>query len=308
MGRPAQQPWYALYLALKPRIAEYQGPGSVNLLIRSLAEEVGYDAKVVMRMIKAGEFVDGLVGPQSTEQVRCGYAHIELLERLHQLDYNAARTLVDTVLGNKVTLAALRSHLTHAQERGTAQTKARSHARQRVAEHEKRCLAALKAAGPEYFGYPDGELIKVTDSEILSQCVLVSEGTRARVAIFTRAGDTSRKPEKAAAELFRLAQMASRYVEKVWFVFPEQSQLLDVLAYQAVDTGAFRNWMHLAILDGEDATIQEFTDLRYALSMQLNYSSPLDWAGIALTDQRPMRGSLKPLTSTVHAMPRKQVK
>ncbi|MBV2132300.1 hypothetical protein KRX52_05730 [Pseudomonas sp. MAP12] len=300
MGRQAKQHWYALYRTLKPQIDAYQGQDSVNLLISQLADEAGYDAKVLLRMLKAGSFLDALTGPLNVEQVQCGYAHIELLERLHHLD---AATLpeeyVTQVLANKVTLAILRAQLVQTtQERGTAQSTARSRARQRVAGHERRCIAALKAVGPGYFGYPEGELIKVTESEVLSQCVLLREGDRARVAIFTRAGDTSRKPEKAAAELFRVAQMASRYVEKVWFVFPEPSSLLKTLAYLALDTGSLRRWLHLATLDGEDAPIQEFTDLRHALNMHLNYGNSLEWAGITLTDQRHVRDSLKPLPNT----------
>lgn len=303
MGRQAKQHWYTLYRALKPQVDAYRGQDSVNLLISQLADEAGYDAKVLLRMLKAGSFLDALTGPLNVEQVQCGYAHIELLERLHHLD---AVTLpagyVTQVLANEVTLAILRAQLAQtAQERGTAQSTARSRARKRVAEHERRCIAALKVVGPGYFGYPDGELIKVTDSEVLSQCILLREGARARVAIFTRAGDTSRKPEKAAAELFRVAQMASHYVEKVWFVFPESSRLVEVLAYLALDTGAFRRWLHLATLDGEDTPIQEFTNLAYALNMQLDYGNPMEWAGITLTDQRQVRGSLEPLPSTPSA-------
>ena len=54
MGRQARHHWYALYMAVQAQLDSYQGNDSINLVIRKLADEQGYDAKVVSRMLKAG--------------------------------------------------------------------------------------------------------------------------------------------------------------------------------------------------------------------------------------------------------------
>ncbi|NWL79567.1 hypothetical protein DM872_22210 [Pseudomonas taiwanensis] len=292
MGRKAQQHWYALYQQLQPQVDSYQGSSSLNLFLRQLAEEVNYDAKMLTRMLKAGQFLDSLVGPLTAEQVRCGYAHIELLERLHHHDAAVAEASVPGCLSNEMTLKALREAIEASVEKaGGGPATLRSRARARVVEHERLCQAALLDAGPAFFGYPEGELIKVTHSNFFSQFFIVQEGQQPKVAIFARVGDTSRKEEKASADLLKLACLAQAYFEKVWILFPPDSSLIHELAGDAYTMGAFEKWLFLGTLNSETATIECFDNLERHLERGLQGDSPLGWEGIALKERRPARGN-----------------
>ncbi|WP_170977533.1 MULTISPECIES: hypothetical protein [Pseudomonas] len=160
-------------------------------------------------MLKAGHFLDSLAPTLAPEQVNCGYAHIELLERLHQLDADIATSMLSATLANQHTLHTLRETITHyANIAGTPATTARSKARSRVANHERVAAAAILQAGVEFFGFPGGEIIKVTHSDFFSQFFMIQVNGLQKAAIFIRVGDTSRKQEKAAADLLKLASMA----------------------------------------------------------------------------------------------------
>lgn len=295
MGRKAQQHWFALYQALQLQLNAYRGEESINLFIRQLANEAGYDAKVVSRMLKAGHFLEQLAGPLSAEHVHCGYAHIELLERLHQLSPTAAQESLQETLSNQKTLLELKGLTEHyAHSIGTAMTTARSRARSRVADHERMTCAALIDCGAAFFGYPEGELVKVSRSDFFSQFFMVRQGTSPKIAIFARVGDTSRKEEKAAADLMKLACMAQPFFEQVWFVFPHASSLVHELACFAFSTQAFGQWLRLGTIDPESGALTRFTDLGRQLERGLEGSTPLRWEGASLIDKKAAQGNFEP--------------
>lgn len=60
-------------------------------------------------MIRAGRFLDRLVGPLSPDDVRGGYAHIEYIQRLYELEPEEASSLVGMAISKKVTLEALQA-------------------------------------------------------------------------------------------------------------------------------------------------------------------------------------------------------
>lgn len=295
MGRKPQQHWFALYQSLQLQLNAYRGEESINLFIRQLANEAGYDAKVVSRMLKAGHFLEQLADPLSAEQVRCGYAHIELLERLHQLSPSAAQAALQETLNNQKTLQELKGLTDHyAHSVGTAVTTARSRARSRVADHERMTTAALIDCDTAFFGYPEGELIKVARSDFFSQFFMVRQGQSPKVAIFARVGDTSRKEEKAAADLMKLACMAQPFFEQVWFVFPHTSSLVHELACFAFSTQAFGQWLRLGTIDPETGALTRFTDLGRQLERDLEGSTPLRWEGVSLIDKQAAQGNFEP--------------
>lgn len=295
MGRKAQQQWFALYQALQVQLNAYRGEESINLFIRQLANEAGYDAKVVSRMLKAGHFLEQLAGPLSPEHVQCGYAHIELLERLHQLSPTAAQESLQETLSNQKTLLELKGLTEHyAHSIGTAMTTARSRARSRVTDHERMTSAALIDCGAAFFGYPEGELVKVSRSDFFSQFFMVRQGKSPKVAIFARVGDTSRKEEKAAADLMKLACMAQPFFEQVWFVFPHASSLVHELACFAFSTQAFGQWLRLGTIDPESGALTRFTDLGRQLERDLEGSTPLRWEGVSLIDKKAAQGNFEP--------------
>ena len=72
MSKRKKGPWYAIYRQVQPALDAYEGKDSINLLIQQLAAEHNYEPKVLSRMIRAGRFLDRLVGPLSPEDVRGG--------------------------------------------------------------------------------------------------------------------------------------------------------------------------------------------------------------------------------------------
>lgn len=300
MGRQAKQPWYVLFQAVSSRINAYQGHDSINVLIRQLATEAGYDAKVVSRMLKAGIFLDSLSPSLAPEEVKCGYAHIELLERLHQLDAVVATSMLSATLADQHTLQTLRETITHyADVVGTPASTARSKARSRVANHDRLATAAILDAGADYFGFPGGEIIKVTHSDFFSQFFMIQIGGWQKAAIFIRVGDTSRKQAKAAADLLKLASMARPYFDKIWFVFPEPSGVVHELAYHAHAIKAFDKWLFLATLNEEDQALERFWNLGHAFTEELFGGSPLKWKGFAVLDRAKKKGEFLPTLETV---------
>ena len=293
MGRQARQHWYALYMTVQAQLDRYKGDDSINLVIRKLADEQGYDAKVVSRMLKAGNFLSRIAGPLTPEQVGCGYAHIELLERLHQLDAEAALSLLQAILANQQTLQTLRdTNERYTKAVGTPTTTTRARARSRVAEHERLCGAALEASGPEFFGYLDGELIKVTRSELFSQFYMIQQGGVPKVAIFVRVGDTSRKEEKAAADLFKLASSVRPYLENVWFIFPHGSSLVHELTFYAHHLNAFDKWLYLGTLSQDGVSIEQFHDRGKTVEREIfGWPNPLEWEGFNVKNKRRTSGS-----------------
>lgn len=295
MGRQARHHWYALYMAVQAQLDSYQGNDSINLVIRKLADEQGYDAKVVSRMLKAGNFLNRIAGPLTPEQVGCGYAHIELLERLHQLDTEAAISILQATLANQQTLQALReTNERYTKAVGTPTSTTRARARSRVTEHERLCGDALEASGPEFFGYPNGEMVRVTQSDFFSQFFLIQENRTAKVAIFGRVGDTSRKEEKAAADLLKLASLARPYFEKVWFIFPYGSSLVHELAFYAHTIKALGKWLQLGTLSHDGASVEPMTKRGRALVNELVEGvDPLRWSGITLSKHKKSSGAFK---------------
>ncbi|MCY1552272.1 hypothetical protein D9M68_886570 [compost metagenome] len=122
---------------------------------------------------------------------------------------------------------------------------------------------------------------------------MIQEARQPKVAIFARVGDTSRKEEKASADLLKLACLAQAYFEKVWFLFPPDSSLIHELASLAFSINALEEWLFLGTLNTEGGAIERFNDLGWHLERGLEGDSPLDWEGITLRARRPARGYFK---------------
>ena len=304
MSKRKKGPWYAIYRQVAPILDGYEGKDSVNLLIQQLAADHHYEPKVLSRMIKAGRFLDRLVGHLPPEDVRGGYAHIEYIQRLHELAPDEAQSLVGMAVSKKVTLEALQAIIDkYSTQLAQSDTRKRSKARSLISEHERNSVVALTNCGTAFFGIEAGEIIQVERSDVLGQFLIINDRFgQANTAIFSRLGDTSRKAIKAAAELLKLAKTARSYFEKVWFVFPESSELVHELAFLANEERLFRNWLHLSTLISEDETfaLQEVTSLRHALSRAIeDGADPFAWSGHPLKGfKNPVHGKLTKSTYT----------
>ena len=294
--------WYERYIEFKPALDAHTGNESINLLIQALAEKEGYEAKALNRMIRAGRFLDRLLGPLDTESVRGGYAHIELLQRLYELDNEAARPYIQMAISKQIKLHELQGLIDQQAGLGAASGFKRSKARALTFDHERETTRAMLKCGPEFFGAANGTFVKVDSSDLLNQFFLILEDEQPKVAIFSRLGDSSRREVKAAAELIRLVNTARLYFNSVWIIFPATSKLVHEVAFLAHEQGAFRQWLHLATLSPEgEGAITEVMRLQTALSQVLDYANPQSWRGrvLGVESAETLAGSLKKRTWTV---------
>jgi len=297
MSKRKKGPWYSIYRQVVPLLDSYEGKDSVNLLIQQLAAEHNYEPKVLSRMIKAGRFLDRLAGHLPPEDVRGGYAHIEYIQRLHELAPEEASSLVGMAISKKITLEALQAIIDkYSTQLEQGDARKRSKARSLISEHERNSVLALTHCGTEFFGVQAGEMIQVERSDVLGQFFMVRDHHGRPTAIFCRLGDTSRKAIKAAAELLKLAKTARSYFDQVWFVFPESSELVHELSFLANEEKLFRTWLHLSTLTSEDGslTLREVTSLRHALSRALeDGADPFAWNGYSILGLKtPVHGKL----------------
>lgn len=294
--------WYQRYQEIKPALDAHTGKESINLLIQTLADEEGYEAKALNRMIRAGRFLDRVVGTLDVERVRGGYAHIELLQRLYELDNEAVQPYIQRAISKQIKLHELQGLIDQQVEQsGTASNFKRSKARALTFDHERETIRALLQCGPEFFGVPEGRFIKVDRSDLLNQFFLLLKGDQPKVAIFSRLGDSSRREVKAAAELIRLVNTARLYFTSVWIIFPETSKLVHEVAFLAKQQEVFGQWLHLATLCTEGAkAITEVTRLQTALSQIFDYVTPNEWRGRELgKTHKSLAGSLDRVAWTV---------
>ncbi|MBA6421698.1 hypothetical protein [Pseudomonas sp. 5Ae-yellow] len=294
MGRKARQHWYSLYKTISPRIDAYEGNASIYDVIREEAKNVEYDAKVVKRMLDAGAFLDRFVSqPVTSDDITCGYAHIEMLERLSKLDLSKARAQLEAVLSNQITLKKLAEDIAlSSQGPGQAQFSARSKARHRVSEHRALSIKLAIQAGPPFFGSSTDEMILVHKFRSLGQFILLIDNDQ-QMAVIPRLGDSSLNEAKAADQLLKLAQSYERSFNRIWLVLPADSPMLMELVAQASEIDAFENWLFLATPSEDGSELVQYTNRRRFLDKQVHGDSDDAWEGISLVDGRPMRGNLE---------------
>lgn len=296
MARKPQKHWFALYQAMRPTIDSYDGGESVYTIIRQQAELAGYDEKVVKRMLKAGAFLDRICAERLTpDTVRCGYAHVELLERLQALDPALVQAQLVDVLANRVTLKTLRDTLDmQASRAGHAQTLARSKARSRLAEHQRQTMERAQLVGPEFFGLPGGEMALVKRFRTLHQFILIHQADQHPIAVLPRIGDSAVKEAKAAEDLLWQLVPLRRYFAYLWIVLPGENLLAQELAAQAHQVGLLGTWLKLAIPDQESGGFTEYRNLRQRLAHALEGDDDERWEGLSLPDRHKVSGTLKP--------------
>lgn len=293
MARKALHHWYSLYQSLQPQIDAFEGEGGVYRYIRREAENLGYDEKVLKRMLKAGAFLDGLTNRALTvDDVRCGYAHIELLERLHQLVPHEAKSLLNVVLSNDITLKNLRLAVEESMAKGgQAQFNARSKARAHVADHQRSTIELAQRMGTDFFGSSDGEFALVRSFLSLRQFILINDKANP-VAIIPRVGDSSIKEWEAAEEILKLATSVKERLYRVWIVLPYDSPIAGYLFAYASRDNALNTWLFIATLDRTNSGLTHYNDAAKLFELDLNGEGGGTWSGHSLRDGSSLYGEL----------------
>ncbi|EPM62084.1 hypothetical protein A264_04917 [Pseudomonas syringae pv. actinidiae ICMP 19071] len=297
MARKALHHWYGLYQALHPKIDSFEGEGGVYRFLRHEAEDSGYDEKVLKRMLKAGTFLDRLAGAGlALDGVKCGYAHVELLERLHQFSPAEAQHLLTDVLSNSITLKNLRLVVEeNAAKGGQAQLAAKSKARSYVAQHQRATVELVQRMGTAFFGSPSGEFVLVKSFLSLRQFILINNKT-SPIAIIPRVGDSSIKEWHAAEEILKTAMAVKNRLYRVWIVLPYESPIAAYLFAYAYRERAIDSWLFIATISKDGTGLQHYNDSATLLDLDLRGAGGGDWAGHSLADGRTIYGDL-PLLS-----------
>ncbi|WP_304639662.1 hypothetical protein [Pseudomonas sp.] len=297
MGRKARQDWYSLYRGISPKIEADTSGGSLYGFIRKEAEIAGYEEKVLKRMLNAGAFLERVAGDQlRSENIRCGYAHIELLERLHRLDSIQAKEWLPRVLSQDITLKELSEAIAvHAKNPGQAQFTARSKARSRIAEHRRMSIELARKVGPAFFGNAHAEPILVRRFKSLGHFLLLND-PKAPIAVIPRLGDTSMKESKAAEHILTLALSYKNYFARIWLLFPKDSLLTQEVLAQAFEIGALDTWLFLAIPAEDLNGLIHYQNHGRWLVKGMDGIDDDAWEGQSLVDGRPMRGRLEILS------------
>lgn len=297
MAPKKRQHWYSVYRAIAPRISGYEGSASIYEVMREEANSAGYDEKILKRILNAGAFLTEVLAPEnlSEDLVKCGYTHIEILERLYKLDAPLAIKLSDKVLANLVTLKQLNSDLASVRDKGgQVFASARSSARQRINDHRRLSIDLIAQAGAGFFGNPDAEMVLVHRFRSLGQFVLLNDPERP-IAVIPRIGDSSLKPAKAADLLLQLAIAHKIYFDRIWLILPEDSELAQEVVAQAVDMKIFENWLFLATPNEDQTALEHYQNRAQVLVKKMFGEDDHRWDGVSMVDGRELFGSLKPV-------------
>ncbi|HFK2240635.1 TPA: hypothetical protein ACGXGL_001071 [Pseudomonas aeruginosa] len=277
MGRPVNTAWFNQYRQVMMAF-ERELPKGLRRdeVLESHARTAGYSVATFARILKAGRFLDTYSPNLDIERVKCGYALVEVLDKLSKVDPHVAHEWLPKVLSNAVSLAEL-SALYEQQANQNPVANAivsRDGARRRASLHERESAAAIIRAGVEFFGAPHGRLLKLSQStSFVAPSFLVCEGKKPLTAILIRTGTASKDSLQVALDLLDLAIAQRTRVSQVWYVLPSDSPVIDLLAAIAkhleispVDDG----WLHLAVLDSQTTQLARVPKGRY-LTMGANF-------------------------------------
>lgn len=259
-------------------------------VLESHARTAGYSVATFARILKAGRFLDTYSPDLDVDGVKCGYALVEVLDKLSKIDPHVAQEWLPKVLSNAVSLAELAAlYEQQASQNPVANAiVSRDGARRRASLHDRESALAIVQAGVEFFGVPQGRLLKLRQSTpFVAPSFLVCDGKKPMAAILIRTGTASKDSVQVALDLLDLAIAQRTRVPQVWYVLPSNSPVIGFLAALAkhlkispVDDG----WLHLAVLDNQSTQLAKVPREVY-LTMGANFEMEhgagcLWWEGI----------------------------
>lgn len=260
MGRPVNTAWFGQYRQVMSALETELAKGaSQEDVIRSHAQAADYSVNTFMRLMKAGRFLDAQCPGINVEHLQCGYALVEVLEKLYKVNPNEAQMRLQQVLDNTVSLA----ELTALYGQQTPQSKVsdsfenRSRARRRANEHERNSVAAIIQSGAAFFDAPGASVLRISRKvDYVAPHFMISDGQKMLAAIFIRTGTASKDSFRLAHELFTLAlAQRSAGVGQVWFVIPSDSNVRFPLASLAkklkISPADKDGWLNLAVIESK---------------------------------------------------------
>lgn len=267
MGRKVDTAWYSHYRwAEEQLIAGARSHSEIEAVHKEIAKKLQLTTPTLRRILKAGRFLDSQTHINNPEQILCGYVQLEELEKIARIDPQLAKQKLSDVLNNRVRLrelvAVLETLAVDQPEKFVSTTKNRS--RKALLTHESSSALAIQRAGTSFFGAPDGQLLKApAASDFTQPNFLVTVNSQPFAAIFIRLAASSRPNLKVASELVELSLAHKHFVEDVWLIFPEWSDITDYITASLGDLKSFHphtRWLHLAIVDPDTQKLIAQTD------------------------------------------------
>ncbi|MEH6486720.1 MULTISPECIES: hypothetical protein [Pseudomonas] len=287
MGRKVDTAWYGHYRWAQKQLTESAHSHSeIEAVHHEIAKELQLTTPTLRRILKSGRFLDSQIHIDNPEQVLCGYVQLEELEKLARIDPQLAKEKLPAVLNNQVRLRELVSMLEmlaeDRPEKFVSTTKNKS--RKPLLAHENSSSVAIQRAGTSFFGAPDGQLIKAPAARryYTYPNFLITVNEQPFAAIFIRLATSSRPYSKAASELVELCLAHKHFVEHVWLIFPEWSDITKFIAASLDDLKSYHphaRWLHLAIVDPDTQKLVELT--HDEISVSIVESSFLAFHGIS---------------------------
>lgn len=263
MGRKVNTAWFGLYRevesSLPARIAAGEHRADV---IGQYAQTARVTHASLVRMLKAGRYLDSQLPNLAVEGVLCSYMQVDLLEKISRLNPQLAAARLRDVVCNRLSLDELKALYTAMKEQDPAAsaTISRDNTRRLTTSHERHCIEAIRKVDGAFFGYPDGTILRQSDVHpYASPHFLVITNGKPAAAIFARVGGKSKSPRAMAYDLMYLALAVRHWVPNVWFVFPEASHVSNELAALAVYLKASpkdQHWLHIAFVEEPTLTLR----------------------------------------------------
>lgn len=264
MGRKINATWYQQYLW----IINQQRDGarmhkSTAETLSLITTELGISLQSLSRMVRVGRFLDRLIRVDNPESIGCGYAQLEYLEKIFRIDPELATIKLPDVLANKFTkreLQELYDQLVTIAS-NESESSIRRTSRRASNTHKNDSSKAIIGAGVEFFGEADGVLIQASKKtqHYTTPNFLITVNNVPKSAIFVRLGASSKSSKTVAYELMELALAHRNFVDKVWFIFPEWSEItanLRELTAYIDDKITYANWIELAIINTETQNLE----------------------------------------------------
>lgn len=272
MGRRVNTAWFGLYRevesSLPARIAAGEHRADV---IGQYAHAAGVKDASLVRMLKAGRYLDSHCPGLATEGVLCSYMQADLLEKISRLNPQLAADKLRAVVDNLLTLDELKALYSEEKEHDPAASAAisRDNTRRLTTSHERHCTEAIRKVDGAFFGYPDGTILRQSDVHpYASPHFLVIAGGKPTAAIFARVGGKSKSPTAMAYDLMYLALAVRHWVPNIWFIFPETSHVSNELAALAVHLKASpkdEHWLHIAFVEKPTLALRAMTKGEYLI-------------------------------------------
>lgn len=252
MARKVDVRWYDTYLQAK-EIFESQGPEAT---LTSVADAMEMKPKSLSRIVNGGRFLDRVHPSAQKKDIQCSYVHLETLERIARFSEERAKELLPDALVNKISISDLKSELDSLRQDSPLAShslNARSNKRIQTKTLLRDVDSFMQETTSDFFGVHKGLIIKAQGSFAFQapSFAILNSNKKLHALVFCKVGAESRPALDVALDLYDLALARHRAPGSphIWLIFPEQNEVMRLLAEVALWAGGTPlddGWLFLA--------------------------------------------------------------